>query len=338
MTSLLLFAGAQVFDGDRFLDGPRDVLVRDGRVAAVAPRVKAPAGADRQRGGVLFPGFVDAHVHLSFSDAASVVRGGVTAALDLGEPLGSAFSPHPPLKLRAAGPLLTAPSGYPTQSWGADGYGLEVPDAAGAREAVAMLADHGASIVKAAIEPAGGPLLPGETLRAVVEAAHARGLKVAAHALGVRPVRGALAAGVDMLAHTPTERLPDDLVRELGIRGVVVISTMRAFGAGRAARENLEALAAAGCPVAYGTDLGNGSIRPGIDAAELAIVEDALGDRERALAAATSGAAALAGTGGGRIAPGAAADLVWLPAFAGMRDLGGYKETWVDGEGPVPSS
>jgi imidazolonepropionase-like amidohydrolase len=99
-----------------------------------------------------------------------------------------------------------------------------------------------------------------------------------------------------------------------------VISTVRAFGAKTSTIANLEALAAAGCPIVYGTDLGNEGISPGIDAAELEILERALGGRDRALAAATSGAGALAGVGG-TIAVGAPADLVWCPRFEGFADL-----------------
>ncbi|MGH2794996.1 MAG: hypothetical protein ACRDKG_11915, partial [Actinomycetota bacterium] len=133
-------------------------------------------------------------------------------------------------------------------------------------------------------------------------------------------VRLALEAGVDVLAHTPTELLPGDLVSALAGAGVSVVSTVRAFGAGRDARRNLAALADAGCVVAYGTDLGNGRIRPGIDPEELAILEQALGGRERALAAATSGSGRLAGHGG-KVRPDAPADLVWVPRFDSYEDL-----------------
>src|SRR5205823_3296045 len=120
------FSGARVFDGERFLEDPRDVLTREGIIEAVERTIPAPERARRIEGGFLFPGFVDAHVHLSFSDPESVARGGVTTVLDLGEPEPYAFSPHPPLRFRGAGPLLTAAGGYPTKSWGANGYGLEL--------------------------------------------------------------------------------------------------------------------------------------------------------------------------------------------------------------------
>jgi imidazolonepropionase-like amidohydrolase len=327
MPAGMLFSDVHVFDGNRFCEGPRWVLAVDGKIVSIETAPIASAGEERHTGGVLFPGFVDAHVHLSFSDAASVVAGGVTAVLDLGEPEVYAFSPHAPLRWRSAGPIITAPGGYPTRSWGANGYGLEVAGRNEATDAVTRLIDHGAAMIKIAIEPGAGPVLDPATIAAIAAAAHARGSKVAAHALGASAVRTALGSGVDVLAHTPVEPLPDDLVVALGSAGVTVISTVRAFGAKSSTIANLRALAEAGCPVAYGTDLGNDGIRPGIDVAELEILEDVLGGREPALAAATSVAGTLAGVDA-RIAEGVAADLVWCPSFASFADLGRV-EVWM---------
>ena len=326
-SSELVFEGVRVFDGEHFLDGERWVLVAGGRVTAIERAAIVRIAAETRSGGALLPGLVDAHVHLSFSTARAVFRGGITSVLDLGEPLAYAFADHAPLRFQAAGPFITAPGGYPTRSWGANGYGLEVASAADAREAVAMLADRGAAMIKVAIEPGQGPVLDAATLDAVVSAAHARSLKVAAHALGAAPVRAALEAGVDVLAHTPVERLPDALVKEAGARGVTVISTVRAFGGNASTRANLAALAAAGCPVAYGTDLGNDGIAPGIDTGEIEILEEALGGRERALAAATSVAGALAGSSG-RMSVGSPADLVWYPRLDSPGDLRRDIQVW----------
>lgn len=325
-----LFAGMRVFDGVRFAPGLRDVLLRRGRIEKISDPGESPASAPRIEGGVLFPGFVDAHVHLSFATAETVALGGVTTVIDLGEPEAFAFAPHPPLTVRAAGPLLTAPRGYPIRSWGAGGYGLEIRDVAHARDAVARLADRGAALIKIALEPAGGPILDADSLSAVADAAHARGLLVAAHALGAASVATALDAGADVLAHTPVEPLPASLIRAAASRDVAVISTVRAFGTARSTLDNLAALARAGCRIAYGTDLGNDGIVPGIDTKELEILAGTLGGAEAALAAATSVSGALA-QHGGRIEPGAPADLVRIDRFEHLGDLGGRKEVWKAG-------
>jgi len=64
----LLVRGARVLDPRAGLDGPHDVLVRAGHVAALGPpgSVAAPDGAEivDAAGRHLLPGFVDPHVHL----------------------------------------------------------------------------------------------------------------------------------------------------------------------------------------------------------------------------------------------------------------------------------
>jgi hypothetical protein len=58
----MLLRGGTVFDGHRYL-GRADVLVRAGRVAAVGPDLD-PEGAEVvEVGGLVAPGFTDAHVH-----------------------------------------------------------------------------------------------------------------------------------------------------------------------------------------------------------------------------------------------------------------------------------
>lgn len=67
MTSTTLLTGGTLFDGERHR-GRGEVLVRDGRIDAVATggeRLAAPPGTRRVDlgGGLLLPGFTDAHVH-----------------------------------------------------------------------------------------------------------------------------------------------------------------------------------------------------------------------------------------------------------------------------------
>ncbi|MGH9577562.1 MAG: amidohydrolase family protein, partial [Terriglobales bacterium] len=63
----LLIRGGRVVDPAAHVDGEMDVLLRDGRVAEVAPRNKVRGGADETldaRGLIVAPGFIDLHVHL----------------------------------------------------------------------------------------------------------------------------------------------------------------------------------------------------------------------------------------------------------------------------------
>ncbi len=64
--SSLLIKGGRVIDPAARVDAPMDVLLKDGRVAEVAPPHKIK-GADEKfdaRGLVVAPGFIDLHVHL----------------------------------------------------------------------------------------------------------------------------------------------------------------------------------------------------------------------------------------------------------------------------------
>lgn len=54
------------------------------------------------------------------------------------------------------------------------------------------------------------PVLSPETIRALVRAAHERGLRTAAHTLTRRSARLVIDCGVDGLAHAPADGLSDD--------------------------------------------------------------------------------------------------------------------------------
>src|SRR5271166_4219746 len=63
----LLIQGGQLIDPAARIDAPMDVLLKDGRVAEVAPTNKVRGGAEEKfdaRGLIVAPGFIDLHVHL----------------------------------------------------------------------------------------------------------------------------------------------------------------------------------------------------------------------------------------------------------------------------------
>src|SRR5690606_13660539 len=175
----------------------------------------------------------------------------------------------------------TAIGGYPgDRTWAAGGLFREV--AAGeADAAVAEQVAGGAALVKIALNAEAGPVWPDPLLAEVVGAAHTRGMRVAAHVQGAGQAARALAARVDVFAHTPwTERLDDALVAALA-RDTTWISTLRIHtGADRdRAIDNLRRFHAAGGRVRYGTDMGNGPSSGGIEDDELdALREAGLGE------------------------------------------------------------
>jgi dihydroorotase len=85
----ILIKGGKVVDPGRFV-GVGDVLITDGKIAAVGPDLQAPAGSTtiQAKGRLVLPGFVDLHVHFREpgfeyketiqSGSAAAVAGGFT--------------------------------------------------------------------------------------------------------------------------------------------------------------------------------------------------------------------------------------------------------------------
>ncbi len=264
------------------------LVVKEGRVVRFEPDGQLP-DADYFDAGEFFavPAFVDSHVHLSyFPVAEALAQAGVLAAVDLAAPLDSLDVPVTFLEILSAGPMITSLKGYPTQSWGRDGYGLEVEDPPAARQAVDRLLRRGARVIKVPLD--GENSLRDDEVAAVVTAAHEAGVKVAVHALSDQAAARAGTLGCDILAHTPTEELSDETIAAWS--GRAVVSTLGAFGRGEMAISNLRRLHGAGARVLYGTDLGN-SRRVGIDVAELLLLEQAGLTRSEVLESGTSGPA-----------------------------------------------
>jgi imidazolonepropionase-like amidohydrolase len=329
-----------------------------GRIAAISyddrpalPRELLVLGGEHHW---VVPGIVDAHVHLGFdprvadatdpsrvsaSGSISGLDSGLVGVRDLGAPLrwaghwqtGRRLPPPGSPAVAISGPILTAPGGYPSRSWGAGGYAEFVYSPTRARSVVQHLAAEGVDLIKVALERGDDdtPTLDATVLRAIVDAAHAAGLAVVAHALTGDLVSRALDAGVDELAHTPTERLDEQLIAKIAASGVSVTSTLQTFfssGSGRVAAANAADLVAAGVILRYGTDLGNAGTRPGVDPRELDRLADTGLGRLGALRAATERSAAAAGMRSrtGMLRRGEPAAIVLLP-FSPLAEPGVWR-------------
>lgn len=325
-----------VLTGSVALVGPRlevvddaTIVIEGGKITAVGARAEA-ATADvvDLSGQVVAPGFIDAHVHIGFYDPAKVVAGGVTTVRDLAWPPDkihplAARSVDPsfdgPL-IVAAGPMLTAPGGYPTRAeWAPPGTARVVTGPSEAADAVARTAREGAAVIKIALNPATGPVLDSKTVTTIVAAAHERSLKVTGHIAGLDELDKALNAGVDELAHMlmSEQRIPRPTVDAMVDRGVVVVPTLsiRFDDDLRIAVDNLGEFLDAGGRVVYGTDLGNYGPRPGIDDREIRAMVSAGMSPLAIIESATARAADWLGLKAkGVLAPGFDADLV---AFGG---------------------
>ncbi len=267
--------------------------------------------------GFLMPAAADRHVHIGLADAASVLLRGVTAVRDLAWPPERIFpladaSELPtytgPL-IRAAGPMLTAPGGYPTRdSWAPSGTGRELAGPDDARVAVKELAALGAAAIKVSLNSEAGPTPTDAELAAICGSAQEQQIPVTVHAQGKGQVERALGAGVDELAHTPwTERLSDDAIQTCANR-MRIVSTLDILSFGRdtpeirTALDNLRRFHAAGGTVIYGTDLGNGPVPPGIHTREVMLLAEAGLEYEEVLEAMIRAP----------IEPGAPADIIVL--------------------------
>jgi imidazolonepropionase-like amidohydrolase len=280
--------------------------------------------------GFLVPAGADRHVHVEMSDTVAMVRRGVTAVRDLAWPADRIFpladaSEAPGFEgpfIRAVGPMVTAPGGYPSRApWAPTGTAEEVADAEAATRVVDRLIDRGAVAIKVSMNADEGPTPSDAVLAALCDAAHAHDVPVTSHAQGEGQVMRALGAGVDELAHTPwSERLNDDIIAASAdrMRWVTTLD-IHGFGTGTTelgvALDNLARFHRAGGKIAYGTDLGNGSIPPGIHTRELRLVREAGLATEEVLEALTRAP----------LEPGAPADLVVL-ADSPLGDLGAFDD------------
>jgi imidazolonepropionase-like amidohydrolase len=222
----LVVVGATIIDGTGAPPVPDGlVVIREDRIEAVGPaadfRVPADVRSVDAVGKWVIPGIINAHVH---HGAPADLRHrflleGVTSVCDLGSTLGEmeAFletesEAGPAARGFRAGPIVTAPGGYPDGLYGTH-INYEVADPEEARAGVADLAGRGADMIKIALDPSWNrddplPSLDLATARAVVAAAHEGGLLVRAHLIQPAHMDLAIEAGVDVVEHLAMPRWP----------------------------------------------------------------------------------------------------------------------------------
>jgi imidazolonepropionase-like amidohydrolase len=271
----LVVTAKSVFDGGRLMANGA-VVIRDGTIVAVGDADDLEASAPRRidlGDGTVLPGLIDLHVH-------DVGRGqrmsAVTTVRDVGTAesiLSSIHDRRGEPRVLFAGPLLTVPGGYPSQSF-PEVAGV-VHGVAGARAAVRDLAGEGVSVIKIALErgPGDWPVLSRAQVEAIVEEAHARDLLVTAHVSATDMARLALDAGVDELAHMPCEGDDPTLMQDLAEAGVEIVGTLHVREArGCSTGGYARAFVSAGGTLLYGADYPNGPVPPGVDVEELQLM------------------------------------------------------------------
>ncbi len=248
------------FEGARLIDGgggpPVEgsaFLVEDGVFAWVgrAGEREAPPGAARVdlAGKTVIPALIDAHQHIGLTNVkdgthspdnytrANLVEHlersayhGVAATMSLGLEFDEALAfalreavlPGAARFLTSGRGIAATPMAGPQQP-----YRLGIPRGARTeaegRAAVEELHGHGVDLVKIWVDDRGGtvPKLEPPVYQAIIDEAHARGMRVTAHlgtTSGLADAKALLRAGVDGFAHTVRDRDIDDeymtLVRE----------------------------------------------------------------------------------------------------------------------------
>jgi imidazolonepropionase-like amidohydrolase len=209
---VVALANVRVIDGTGA--APRDnqtVLIANGRITAVGPAssTRAPAGARvlDLAGHTVFPGLIGLHDHTFYTTAASrsvqlnysaprlYLGSGVTTIRTTGS-----MSPYSELNLKRAiaegrtpGPRMHVTGPYLTGE-GASGGMHQLSTAEEARRVVAYWAEEGATWFKFYT------LISREAMKAAIDEAHRRGVKLTGHLCSVG-YREAVALGIDNLEH-----------------------------------------------------------------------------------------------------------------------------------------
>lgn len=266
-----MFRQVRVFDGKAdTLSAPVDVLVQAGRIAAIGPKLDAPASAEIVTGGVLLPGLFDAHVHLggvegeavwdigsklpdADAQAAAHLYCGTTTAVLAGHDADSEELSREILTRSIAGPRLltatrifTAPGGHPTGMYRAGLPGFlagimirrgiaEVAGEDAIRDRVRQeLSEPGVHHVKVVYHamPPEAPRVTKADLAAAVDEAKKLDRPVYVHVGTAAGAVEAAQAGAALLMHVPWEDvLTSEQARAIASAGTAVVTTRRIYAA-----------------------------------------------------------------------------------------------------------
>ena len=248
------FEGARLIDGNGGAPIERSAFLVEGGVFAwvgQAGEREAPAGAARVdlSGKTVIPALIDAHQHVGLTNVkdgshspdnytrANLIEHlersayhGVAATMSLGLESDEALAfdlrdaaiPDAARFLTSGRGIAATPTAGPQQP-----YRLGIPRGARTeaegRAAVEELHGHGVDLVKIWVDDRGGavPKLEPPVYRAIIDEAHARGMRVTSHlgtTSGLADAKELLRAGLDGFAHTVRDRDVDEeymaLVRE----------------------------------------------------------------------------------------------------------------------------
>lgn len=227
------------------------VLMIDGRIRYAGPMsgLRAPAGAERVnlKGFYVMPGIMNMHGHLGNtiglvqdpknftranlkSQLTTYTRAGVTSVLTMGSEQPLIFDLRN--EQRAGRPTFsriftayrgfTGKAGYPTTAPGMKGVPFEVSTRAEVEKDVAELAAKKVDIVKIWVDDHLGKeqKISMDMCQAIIENAHKRGLKVAAHIFYLDDAKKLVSFGLDALGHSVRDKPVDaELINLMKAKG-----------------------------------------------------------------------------------------------------------------------
>jgi len=215
------FVGARVIDGTGQIIENAVLVTRDGRIESLGPvnAVQPPSDSTivDLTGKFLIPGLISTHVHISDAQGSKprayteentlrqlgvFARYGVTTVWSLGGEQQPAFDARAAqntssldrARLYLAGDVIVG----------------KTPDEA--RQMVAAVAAKKPDIIKIRVDDNLGSAvkMPPEVYRAVIDEAHRRGLRVAAHIFYLDDAKDLLRAGADFIAHSVRDKDIDE--------------------------------------------------------------------------------------------------------------------------------
>ena len=209
----------QAWVGARIIDGSgkpalenATLLVRNGRIEAIGKKIKLPAGVERidASGKTIIPGLINAHGHANDeAQLGKYLRDGITTVLSLGGEKEFALR-----ELCVKSPAGTVPHLYVAgiiQDSSTMPGAVTVKTPEEARKSVDSLVENKPDIVKVRVDDFLGarPKMTPEVYGAVIDEAHKKGLRTAAHVVLLDDAKGLLNAGVDYIAHSVRDREVD---------------------------------------------------------------------------------------------------------------------------------
>ena len=227
------------------------VVIEGNRITAVGPASEIDIPNDAEvistAGLTMLPGIIDLHAHLmilghgEYSEwwpiledkkeemmaisAKQLLMAGVTTAVDLGAPLeilnvrdninkGLLLGP----RMLVSGPWITRSGrGFPSH------FQRRISSPEEAAEQANDLIDAGVDLIKT------WSGMTEDDIRAVVEVAHKRGIKVHSHLYSPEAMWAGVRAGTDVIQHAGSGGNPpysDDLIAEIAHRGIPIVQTI----------------------------------------------------------------------------------------------------------------